>query len=143
MDYQEKVAFLRQYRDSLRRETLLLEELAELRSRAEGLTRVLNGMPGAQSDGRTLPRAVENLLDAQTRLEEHIAACLVLRSQTILAISAVQDESQREVLRRRYILGQSFNDISEDMCIVPRRVYQIHKNGVKSLKISDDASYAE
>lgn len=135
MDYKEKVAFLRHYRDSVRREQLLLEELAELRSRAEGLTRVLNGMPGAPSDGRTLPRAVENLLDAQTRLEEHIAACLVLRSQTILAISAVQDESQREVLRRRYILGQNFEAIAEGMGIVPRRVYQLHRLAVNGLSL--------
>lgn len=135
MDYKEKVAFLRQYQGSLRREQLLLEELAELRSRAEGLSRVLNGMPGAPSDGSALPRAVENLLDAQTRLEEHIAACLVLRSQTILAISAVQDDSQREVLRRRYILGQSFEAIAEGMGIVPRRVYQLHRLAVNGLDL--------
>ena len=134
MDYKEKVAFLRQYQGSLRREQLLLEELAELRSRAEGLSRVLNGMPGAPSDGSALPRAVENLLDVQTRLEEHIAACLVLRSQTILAISAVQDDSQREVLRR-YILGQSFEAIAEGMGIVPRRVYQLHRLAVNGLDL--------
>lgn len=140
MDYQEKVAFLRKYRDSVRRETLLLEELAELRSRAEGMTRVLNGMPGAPSDGNSMGRAVERILDAQNELEEQIEACLVLRSQAILAISAVQDEMQREVLRRRYILGQRFEVIAEEMCFVPRRIYQLHKKGVNSLKIPDDVS---
>ena len=135
MDYKEKVAFLRQYRDSLRRETLLLEELAELRSRAEGMTRVLNGMPGAPSDGSALPRAVERILDAQNKLEEQIEACLVLRSQAILAISAVQDEMQREVLRRRYILGQRFETIAEGMGIVTRRVYQLHRLAVNGLDL--------
>lgn len=135
MDYQEKVAFLRQYRDSVNREKMLEEELAELRSRADGMTRVLNGMPGAQSDGRTMDRAVEKILDAQKKLEEQIDACFVLRSQAILAINTVKDESQREVLRRRYILGQSFTQIADEMHLVTRRVYQLHKIGVNSLHL--------
>lgn len=135
MDYKEKVAFLRQYRDSLRREQIMVEELEELRSRAEGLTRVINGMPGAPSDGSALPRAVERILDAQNKLEEQIEACLVLRSQAILAISAVQDEMQREVLRRRYILGQRFETIAEGMGIVTRRVYQLHRLAVNGLDL--------
>lgn len=135
MDYQEKVAFLRQYRDSVNREKMLEEELAELRSRADGMTRVLNGMPGAQSDGRTMDRAVEKILDAQKKLEEQIDACFVLRSQAILAINTVKDESQREVLRRRYILGQNFETISKEMGFVARRIYQLHRLAVKGLNL--------
>ena len=140
MDYEEKVAFLRQYRDSVRRETLLLEELAELRSRAEGMTRVLNGMPGAPSYGSALPRAVESMIETQRQLYDQVAECFTIRSQVVQAISAVQDETQREVLRRRYILGQRFEVIAEEMCFVPRRIYQLHKKGVNSLKIPDDVS---
>ena len=135
MDYKEKVAFLRQYRDSLYREQIMAEELEELRSRAEGLTRVLNGMPGVPSDGSAIPRAVEKLMDAQIRLHDQVAECFTIRSQVVQAIGTVKDEKQQNVLRRRYILGQSFTQIADEMHLVTRRVYQLHKIGVNSLRL--------
>ena len=135
MDYQEKVAFLRQYRDSVNREKMLEEELAELRSRAEGLTLALNGIPGTPSDGSALPRAVEKLMDAQSRLHDQVSECFTIRSQVVQAIGTVKDEKQQNVLRRRYILGQSFTQIADEMHLVTRRVYQLHKIGVNSLRL--------
>ena len=43
----------------------------------------------------------------------------------------------QEVLRRRYILGQSYGDIADAMGVVLRRVYQIHRAGVLELDIQE------
>ena len=133
MDYQEKVAFLRQYRDSLRLETLLLEELAELRSRAEGLTRVLNGMPGAPSDGGALPRAVESIVEKQKELEHQAEQCNVIRSEVEKTIEQTENETDREILYRRYIIGQRFEQISVAMHLEYRWVRRRHKRAVETI----------
>ena len=54
MTYEEKVRWLRRYRDSLRLERTLREELAEQQSRACKITAALTGMPGG---GRGRPGA--------------------------------------------------------------------------------------
>lgn len=133
MDYKEKIAFLRQYRDSLRREQLLLEELAELRSRAEGLTRVLNGMPGAPSDGSALPRAVESIVEKQKELEHQAEQCNAIRNEVEKTIEQTENETDREILHRCYILGQRFEQISVAMHLEYRWVRRKHKRACQKL----------
>ena len=43
----------------------------------------------------------------------------------------------QEVLRRRYILGQSYGDIADAVGVVLRRVYQIHRAGVLALELEE------
>ena len=43
--------------------------------------------------------------------------------------------SVQEVLRRRYILGQTYPEIADAVGLVLRRVYQIHRAGVLDLDL--------
>ena len=61
MEYTEKVAWLRRYRESLRQEQLLGEEIGQLESQARRVTRAISGMPGGGGDGQAIPRALERL----------------------------------------------------------------------------------
>lgn len=135
MDYEEKVAFLRKYRDSLRREQMLAEELAELRSRAECLTKVINGMPGAPSDGSDRPRAVENIMELETIIEVHVNECNEKLKSIIKTIDRVQNNRFREILRRRYILGQTWEEIAEKMYMSDRWCKKLHKDAITELTI--------
>ena len=92
MTYDEKIAFLRRYRDALRREKTIADEIEALRTEAARVTQALTGMPGG-GDGQAIPRAVERIMDAQQRLA---AEAEPLRSRDVarLTDSAAGDEKR-------------------------------------------------
>ena len=111
MTYEEKVRWLRRYRDSLRLERTLREELAEQQSRACKITAALTGMPGGGGDGQALPREV------------------------VAVLNQVADARDHEILRRRYLLGQRFEEIAVEMCLEYRWVRRRHKMAVGAMTI--------
>lgn len=135
MEYQEKTKWLGRYRESVCRQRMLEDELAALRSDAERMTACISGMPGRGGvNADRLPKAVERIEEAQKSLEQQVGICLDERMDVMNAILSVGDESQREVLRRRYIAGESFGEIAADLGLVPRRVYQLHRQGVNGVE---------
>ena len=60
MTYPEKIAYLYRYRDALRREKTIADEIEALRAEAARVTQALTGMPGG-GDGQAIPRAVERI----------------------------------------------------------------------------------
>ena len=57
------------------------------------------------------------------------------------AISAVPNLTAREVLRRRYVDGQSYAEIADEMGLVERRVYQLHRMGLQKLEPEKQAGF--
>ena len=92
-------------------------------------------MPGAGQDPDRLPKAVEKIEETQKKLEEQVGDCLVRRAEVMRVVAAVADPAVQEVLRRRYILGESYAEIADAMGVVLRRVYQIHRAGVLALPL--------
>lgn len=133
MTYEEKVCWLRRYQDSLRLERALREELAAQQSRACKMTAVLSGMPGAASDGQSLARSVERITKAQQELQAQIDACCAVRQEVAAAINRVTDERDQEILRRRYLLGQSFEKTAAEMRLEYRWVRRLHKRAIVTI----------
>lgn len=138
MTYEEKVRWLRRYQDSLRRERELAEEVEQLRARACKVTPSLTGMPGAPNDGQSLPRAVEEIVQAQQELQAQINKCGAIRREILAAIDQVTDTRNHEILRRRYILIQKFEQISVDMDMDYRWIRRIHKKTVERMHDFED-----
>ena len=137
MTYQEKIAWLGQYRAAVRREQMLEGELEMMRAAAERVTACLTGMPGAGPNPDRLPKAVERIEETQKKLEQQIEDCVDCRFAVMQVVAAVQAPDVQEVLRRRYILGQSYAEIADAMGVVLRRVYQIHRAGVLALPLAE------
>lgn len=133
MEYKQKAEWLGRYQRALRKQRYLEEELEMLRSDAERMTARLGALPGGGPDAGRLPRAVERLDEARKRLESQLESCFSDRWEINCAIGQVENPLAQEVLRRRYILGQSYADIADAMGVVPRRVYQLHHDGVETL----------
>lgn len=137
MTYEEKIQWLGQYRAAVRREQLLEGELEMMRSAAQRVTACLSGMPGSGRDVDRLPRAVEKIEKTQKKLEQQIEECVNCRMAVLHVIAGIQAPDVQEVLRRRYILGQSYGDIADAVGVVLRRVYQIHRAGVLALELEE------
>lgn len=135
MTYEEKVRWLKRYRDALRLEKELREELEAQRARACKTTAALTGMPGGGGDGQALPRAVESIVAAQQELQAQINLCGATRGEVVAALDQVTDTRDHEILRRRYLLGQRFEEIAVDMVLEYRWVRRLHKRAVNILTL--------
>lgn len=133
MTYEEKVRWLRRYRDALKLEVELRQELEAQRARACKTTAALTGMPGGGGDGQTLPRAVESIVAAQQELQVQINLCGATRREVVAALDQVTDARDHEILRRRYLLGQRWENIAVEMHIELRWIYRRHRRAVSEL----------
>lgn len=133
LTYNEKVRWLRQYQNSLRRERELLQELEAQRTRAIRTTAALTGMPSGGGDGQALPRAIESIVDVQQELQAQINLCGAVRREVAAVLDQITDERDHEILRRRYLLGQRWESIAAEMRIELRWVYRCHRRAVTAL----------
>lgn len=133
MNYEEKKAWLRRYQAALRTQRELELEVKQLQSSAERVTPLLSGSPAGGGDGQALPRAVERLLDSKAELERAVAQCDAVRREVADAIASLPPGREQEVLRRRYILGQKWEQIAVEMDTDLRWVYRLHSAAVKRL----------
>ena len=133
MTYEEKVRWLKRYRDALKLEVELRQELEAQRARACKTTAALTGMPGGGGDGQALPQAVESIVAAQQELQAQINLCGATRREVMAALDQVTDARDHEILRRRYLLGQRWEKIAVEMNIELRWVYRRHRRAVSGL----------
>ena len=139
MPYDEKVRWLRRYQDSLRRERELAEELEQLHSRACKVTPALTGMPGGEGDGQSLARAVESIVQAQQELDAQINQCGAIRREVVAALEQTTNPRDHEILRRRYILGQRWEEIAMEMHLEYRWVTRRHRRTVESMILTPES----
>ena len=135
MTYDEKIAFLRRYRDAQRTMRRLLEELQQLQAEATSVSQALSGMPYGGGDGQAIPRAVERIADAESRLVSAYGAALAELNWVKDAIDTVPDPLRRDILTRRYILGQRWERIAADIDRDLRWVLRLHHRAVEELTI--------
>ena len=135
MTYDEKLAFLRRYRDAQRTMRRCMEELEQLRSEAASVSQALSGMPSGGGDGQAIPRAVERIDDAESRLVSAYGAALSELNRVKTAIDTVPDPLRLDILTRRYILGQRWERIAADLDRDLRWVLRLHHRAVDELTI--------
>lgn len=138
MTYEEKVRYLQRYRVSLKRISVLEMAVQQMESVAERYTAILSPVPGGPGDGKSLPRAVEAILEAKSDLENQIDSCIKIQKEVVDAIQQVKTSYAYEILWRRYILGQRMDRIAEEMHYSDRQVRRIHGNTVNSMEIEKD-----
>lgn len=137
MDHEsrQKVQWLMRYKDSRQAQSRLEKELEQLRSDAVRVTPLLTGVPGGPSDGQSLPRAVERIVAAQEALEKQITECLEIRREVEAVIDQVDDPRDHEILRRRYILGQRWEQIAVEMPLDYSNVHKRHRRALEKIAI--------
>lgn len=127
MEYEDKVRWLRRYLDAQRRERVLAEEVERLRAEAERVTPLIQGPEKSI--------VLERVHTAQKALSNEIFRGLAVRVEVKQAIEAVTDLRWQEVLYRRYILGQTFECISQEMLYELRWVKRLHNKAVDRLEV--------
>lgn len=132
MTVQEKIDWLDQYRDLNREIDRELEELSRWRSRAEQITPDTSGIPGGGSEDR-IQTAIEKICEIENQIKDKIDRLISLRQEIERTIDAVPDSRYREVLRRKYIDGCTFEQIAEKMDRSDRWVKYLHKCALRQV----------
>lgn len=143
MTYNEKKAWLSRYQISLRRERELTEEVKQQEVRAQAVTPRLSGMPSGGRPGDSLPCAVEAIIQAKQELQAQINQCGAIRREIVAVLEQVINARDHEIMRRRYILGQRFEQISVEMHMDLRWIYRTHKRTVQRLAIKNEVMRIE
>ena len=138
MTVQEVKAVLNGARDSVRAYRLakdkvnaykqLLTSGKTARYESDGSTHEQNGNP--------IERAYCCLADYETELSNAVAEMVRCRKAAERIINSVEDRTQREVLTRRYIIGQRWEEIAEYMNYSRRRITQLHGIALKNISLN-------
>lgn len=95
------------------------------------------------NDGSTHERKgnpVENafccLADYESEANDLLQEMITARKRAETLIASVSDPIQREVLTRRYIIGQQWEDVAASMTYNLRHVYKIHGAALQKMALN-------
>lgn len=126
MTNQDKIKYLKQYKALDRRINLKLAECEEWRDMAKKITQEYTDMPKGNGGVNRLEMAVENIDRLEREMNEDIDRLVDLRLDIQRAIKGVDDETLQELLERRYIHGQTFERIADEMYYSYMHICRLH-----------------
>lgn len=133
MTYEEKKAWLWRYRSAKRFERQRLDELATLEAEAMHTTQRYSAMPGGGGDGQTLPRAVERIEEARQAYKAQCEESARIREEITFALQQLDDETEFNILYRRYLCGDKWERIADRLHLTVSWVFRLHKKAVQHL----------
>lgn len=131
-----KKEYLLQYKRAARDFENAIHELAEIRSRYEGIKAVIySDMPKAIDTERDLSASVAIIEEATRRCSRTCNNSLELMETVQKTIESVQDIDERRVLRCRYMLGMKWDSIAGIMGFSRQWVNVLHGRGLENIKL--------
>ena len=113
----------------------MLDEIAELRALAERTTVRISGESrcrGGYSD--KVGANAAKIADLEIKIDREIDRLVDLKEHIIEVVSALEDETERTVTERHYILHESWETIAEKLNYSPRHIIRIHNKAVAHLE---------
>lgn len=135
MTNQEKIQFLRQYRSILEKIELLKQDILRWRELGEKVTPSLTGMPQGGQNVPKVEQSAINICDTQKEISERIRQLSSVYVQILSAIDTVDDISLQNLLHRRYIEGQTFEQIAYEMNYSWRHARRKHQVALSKVQI--------
>ena len=119
--------YLKQYRDASRRVAAAEEHREELRAMATRITPNYSSEGGGtHQSGDKLGAAVARIIDAEAKVAAEIELMIATKKDIENTINAVTDERLHNILYRRYICGNKWEQIAVDMNIEYRWLLRLH-----------------
>ena len=136
MTCDEKIVWLRRYRQALCRETRLRDRIRAVRSRMESTTQALKPVvAGGSQDGTGIERGTELLEQYQQELCSQLRVSEQIRREIETAIQALPSILQQNVLQARYIDGLPVWRTANRLNISESWVLKAQKKAIENLKI--------
>ena len=86
-----------------------------------------------EKNGNSVERAYCCLSDYATDVDKLMREMIAARQRAEVLIASVPDAVQREVLTRRYIIGQTWEDIADSMSYSRQHVTRLHGYALQNM----------
>ena len=86
--------------------------------------------------GNPVENAYCSLVDYRTEADALLKEMIGARKRVEKLIASIPDLTQKEVLTRRYIIGEKWEEIAEKMNYSRRRITQLHGLALKSISLN-------
>lgn len=138
MTTQEAKAYLNQAREAERAYRLARDKANSYAQLIMGGKAVKYDSDGSthEKNDNTVEKSYCCLADYQAEADRLMMEMLGVRQQVEKVIGTVPDAVQREVLTRRYIIGQRWEDIAFVMNYNIRHIYKIHGAALQSMALN-------
>ena len=115
MTSQEKKEFLSRYLEILAEEKDLREEITYWESKAQKVTSSWSAVPSGGKGSDKVQMGAIKIAELRESLIDKINHLVAVRIEIERAIGTVQDDTQRRLLRRKYINGLTLEQIAVEM----------------------------
>lgn len=115
MTSQEKKEFLSRYLEILAEEKDIREEIAYWESKAQKVTSSWSAVPSGGKGSDKVQMGAIKIAELRESLIDKINQLVAVRIEIERAIGMVQDDTQRRLLRRKYINGLTLEQIAVEM----------------------------
>lgn len=89
-----------------------------------------------ERDGNAVERAYCQIAEYNAETDKLLNEYNVVRRQAERLISSISDAAQREVLSRRYLMGQRWEEIAESMNYSVRHIIRLHSIALKNMSLN-------
>ena len=135
MTSQEKIKWLSRCKDIDRKIQSKCDEVSVWMSRATKITSTISDMPkGGQQENKT-ETTVEKIMQIDAEINREIDELVKIKVEVKSAISAVPNSTYREVLDRRYIRGQKWEQIAVEMNYNYRYTLKLHGFALQMVEV--------
>ena len=135
MTYQEKVKFLKRYKQIDKEINQLLLEKSEIFSLGTKITPTYSDMPKGTKESDKVQSTVEKLGALEKKIDSKIDEWYEVRLDIEKAIHTVESDKFRLLLRYRYINGWTWEKIAVEMNYAYRNVTRLHGKAINLIKI--------
>lgn len=133
MTIKEKKEFLNSYKLINSEINRLLSECESYRELAKKITPTYSDTPKSQNTNSKIEIAVEKIATLESEINNKIIELLVKKEQIEKAISAINNTTLEEVLKRKYINCQTWEQIAVDMNYSWRQVIRLHGQALSKM----------
>ncbi len=130
-----KKAYLKRYHAAELAEKEIREEIDDLRMNKMFPALIQDGMPHGSSC-MDLSESAAQLDELLTELKDKMEQRIRIRREITQRIEAMRDETEKTVLRLRYIRWMKWEQIAERMGYSSEHVQRIHKKALRNFKMS-------
>ena len=135
MTYQEKVKFLKRYKQIDKEIDQLLLEKSEIFSLGTKITPTYSDMPKGTGASDKVQSTVEKLGALEKKIDSKIDEWYEAKLNIEKAIHTVESDKFRLLLRYRYINGWTWEKIAVEMNYAYRNVTRLHGKAINLIKI--------
>lgn len=116
-----------------RRIAVKRRDIADLRGRARSVTGSAETSVSASGTGDRVGSAAARIAGLERGIQSDIDSYVTLRAEITAVIDKVPDSLYVDILYRRYVHGQTWEKIAEEMNYAIRHVYRLHGQALREV----------